>query len=334
MAKSRFRSAAGYSEEMKQRTEEQSGGNYISVFKDGSNLPMWKDTEGDHALDIIPYLASKNHPHHAAGKHVYKVELWVHKRVGPEKGDYICLRNYGEDCPLCEAKSEEMEKPSPRKKIVDSLKGSQRCFYNVVVYTNNQEEKGVQIWEASSYLAENPFRDVAKNKRTGERIAYADPDKGKTVTFTITGKGTGKKLSGIVFEDRPAPIDDEILDEAYTIEDYLVKPSYEELAKIGKIILSGVLDNDEDSEPEPPKRRRDADPPPHDDEDAPPPRKRREPEPEPQEEEAPPRRRMREPEPEPEQEDAPPPRRRREPEPEPEPAPDEPPPTRRMRRRD
>lgn len=253
--KSRFRQSSDYSAELKQRTEESTSGNYTTIFKSDAKLPMWKDAEGDHAADIIPWISSENHPNYKEGVPVYKVELWVHKRVGPEKGDYICLRNYGEDCPLCDARTDELAADSPRQKITDSLKGSQRCLYNVIVYTDNQEEKGVQIWEASSYLAENPFKATAKNKRTGERIAYADPDKGKTVTFTVEGTMKSKKINGIVFEDRPDIISDEILDEAYVIEDYLVKPDVEELEKIAKIILGGALDDDS-PEPEPPQRRR------------------------------------------------------------------------------
>jgi hypothetical protein len=357
MAKSRFRSQGNYHEELEKRTEEAISGNYTTIFKPDAKLPFWKDSEGDHALDIIPWISSENHPNYQANKPVYKVEVWVHKRVGPEKGDYICLRNYGEDCPLCEARNDEMAKESPRKKITDSLKGSQRCFYNVVVYTNNQEDKGVQIWEASSYLAESRFKETAKNKRTGVRIAYADPDKGKTITFTVEGKMTSKNIAGIVFEDRPSPIDDEILDEAFTIEDYLVKPNPEDLEKIAKIILGGALDP-EDEEPEPPKRQRrvaeeeeDEAPPPkrrkpappieEEDEDEVPPPRRRKPAPPVEEdaeyeEEAPPPPRRKKPAPVEEddaEEEAPPPRRKKPAPVEEDDAEEEPPPTRRMRRR-
>jgi len=255
MAKvSKFRSTEGYHEELKNRTDETVGGNYTNIFVKDTDLIFWKDKEGDHALDVIPWISSENNPNYKAGVPVYKVEIWVHKRVGPEKGDYICLRNYGEDCPLCDAKAEEMAKENPRKKVVEALKGSQRCLYNVVVYTDNQEQNGVQIWEASSYLAEGPFKDTAKNKRTGERIPYSDPDRGKTITFTIAGKNKNKKLAGIVFEDRPEPISDEILDMAYTIEDYLIKPEVEDLKLIAKAVLSGI--SDEDDEPEAPVRTR------------------------------------------------------------------------------
>jgi hypothetical protein len=189
------------------------------------------------------------------------------------------------------------------------------------VYTDNQEDKGVQIWEASSYLAENPFKETAKNKRTGERIAFADPDKGKTVTFTVRGKMTAKKIDGIVFEDRPDIISDEILDEAVNIEDFLEKPSVEVLEAIAKVVLGGGMD-DREEEPDPPKRRRSTEPEP-------------EPEPEPDEEdEKPAPRRKRpepEPEPEPDEEDEKPAPRRKRPEPEEEtPVPS----TRRMRRRE
>lgn len=251
MAKSRFRQAKGYSEALKKRTEQSSTGGYITIFKD--NLPMFKEPkEGDVGIDIIPYLATENHIQALEGEHVYKLELWTHQMVGPEKGNYVCLRNFGNDCPLCDARYEEMASESPREEITKSLKGSRRVIYNVLV--SGEEDKGVQIWTASTYLAEDPFKASAKNRKTGEKIPFACPDTGRTIWFTCQGSQLSKEFAGIDMEERDEPISDAILDQAFELEECIIIPKAEELEKIAKVILGGGTD--EEGEPDPPSRRR------------------------------------------------------------------------------
>jgi len=297
MAKSRFRKTGGYTEELKKRTEQSTGGGFITIFRDDLNLPIWKEPkEGDVGIDIIPYIASANHPQAKECAPVYKLELWVHTRVGPEKGDYVCLRNFGQECPLCQARYDELASANPRKKIADDLKGSHRAIYNVVVVTNEKEEaKGVQIWTASTYLAEQHFQSTAKNRKTGEKIPFSCPDTGRTIWFTVEGSKLTKAFAGITLEERPEPISDDILDAAFTLEECIIIPKKSDLQKIAEIIVgSGNLDDDDLPDPpsrrgrstqddEPPRRRAAKEP----EEDTPPPRRRAAQ----QEEDEPPRRR-------------------------------------------
>jgi hypothetical protein len=253
MAKSRFRQAKGYSAAIKKRTEQSSTGGYITIFKDNMNLPLYKEPkDGDVGMDIIPYLATDAHIQAKDGEHVYKLELWTHQMVGPEKGNYVCLRNFDEECPLCEARYEELASESPREDVAKSLKGSRRVIYNVVV--DGESEKGVQIWTASTYLAEDPFKASAKNRKTGEKIPFACPDEGKTIWFTVQGSMLTKEFAGIDMEERPEPISDEILDQAFELEDCIIIPKAEELEKIARVVLGGT--SDDGGEPDPPSKRR------------------------------------------------------------------------------
>lgn len=255
MAKSKFRKAAGYSEALKKRTEQAASG-FITIFKDNLNLPLYKEPkEGDVGIDIIPYLASANHFQAEEGEPVYKLEVWVHQRVGPEKGDYVCLRNFGEECPLCEARYREMAEESPRQDVVDGLKGSQRAIYNVVIVSDSKEEdKGVQIWTSSTYLGEQNFQKTAKNRKTGEKIPFSCPDTGRTIWFTVQGSKFSKEFAGITLEERPEPISDAILDDVFILEDCLVIPKESDLEKIAKIVLGSGASKERD-EPDPPSRR-------------------------------------------------------------------------------
>ena len=254
MAKSRFRSTKGYTQALKDRTEQSGSGGYVNIFKSDLNLPMFKEPkEGDVGIDIIPYLATENNPQYPTDAQVYKLELWVHQMVGPDKGNYICLRNFNEECPLCEARWKELAEESPREEVTRMLKGSHRVIYNVVVA--GEEDKGVQIWTASTYLSENPFKDHARNRKTGERIPYACPDTGRTIWFTCKGTGLSKEFAGISMEERPEPISDEILDQAFELEEIIDIPSAETLQKIAKVVLGGGTGKIDDDEPDPPPRR-------------------------------------------------------------------------------
>ena len=311
MAKSRFRQAKGYSEALKKRTEQSSSGGFITIFKDGMNLPLYKEPkDGDMGIDIIPYLATDKNPHAQEGEPVYKLELWVHQMVGPEKGNYVCLRNFNRDCPLCDARYEEMASDSPREEISNSLKGSHRVIYNVVVA--GEEDKGVQVWTASTYLAEEPFKASAKNRKTGEKIAFACPDNGRTIWFTCQGSKFSKEFAGISLEEREEEISEDILDQAFELEECIIIPDAKDLEKIAKVVLGGGTGTKEEDPPDPPSRTRRG----KDDEDPSPSKRGRREEPadeyedHPEEEEAPPRRtRMKKDEPE--EEEAPPRRQRK-----------------------
>jgi hypothetical protein len=224
--------------QMAKRTEESFGrkdssGKYKNIFKEGTDVKLWKCTEDFHSLDIIPFLAGKNHPQEKPGTATYLVDLWVHQRVGPNEDSYVCpARNYSERCPICEyantlrsqgASDEEIRAISPKRRVV----------YNVVCYdTAKEEQKGVQIWEASHFLTEKNFLAISRSPRGGGFIPFADPDDGKTVSFTREGSGINTKYLGFQFSDRDYVISDETLDEARVLDDLIHVPSYEELKEV------------------------------------------------------------------------------------------------------
>ncbi len=236
---------AGYDREkmreklLKRTQEEYTGGNSIRYFKADRDLQLWspKPTKDvPYIIDIIPYSASANYPQLDArnpieeGEPVYRLELLAHQNIGPKKEWIVCpTANYGKPCPICE----EIDILVSNGKEYDdyaSIAAKRRCSYNVVVY-NGKDDNKVQIWEVSYKYSEKPIRLQAKSPRTGGIEPFSDPDVGKSISFEV-GNDEYKTIQGHKLIARDYVIPDDILSQAYTLEDEIVVHSYDEIKKI------------------------------------------------------------------------------------------------------
>lgn len=236
--KSRFRDMAGEND-LQDRTEQsyntrEASGKYNDYFTDDMPLTKWMCTEAGHILDIIPFIAGKNHPNVAPGKATHNVDVFVHFGIGVTESAYLCPARMGKGkCPICEYQAELKKQKNYDEEYVKSFNAKRRVVYNVCVYdTHKDEEAGVMLWEASHHLSEKNIMAIARNNRTGAFVKWADPDEGKTIEFVREGKGKNTNYVGFKFTDREEPISDEILDKAIAIDDYLKYLSYEELADV------------------------------------------------------------------------------------------------------
>lgn len=261
--KSRFRQEAT-DEQLTERTEQsynsrESSGKFNDYFKDDLPLPKWFCNEGDHAIDVIPFLAGKDHPNVAEGKPTHNVDIYVHYNIGVTESSYVCPARMGIGaCPICEFQAALKKQKNYDEEYVKGFNAKRRVIYNVLVYDTQKDiDAGMMIWEASHHLAEKNIMAIARNKRSGGFIKWASPDVGKTVEFTREGKGISTKYVGFTFSDREdakgniEPISDEILDEAITIDEYLKILSYEELAEVlGDVSIpdDGPLEEEESYE--------------------------------------------------------------------------------------
>src|SRR5574337_1937468 len=85
-------------------------GRFKSIFiKDAvSGITMWKCSEDEHFINIIPYIAGANNPNVKPGKFAYNLDIFVHRKVGVNEDSYICLaRTYNKPCPICEHQAEQ-----------------------------------------------------------------------------------------------------------------------------------------------------------------------------------------------------------------------------------
>jgi len=238
---SELRRRAG--EELTRRTEESyeqrdSYGKGKTFFREDIEVPIWNAKEGDHCIDILPYITGENNPNSRVkpGSIGYVLPLFVHRNVGALDASYVCpARNFGKPCPLCEEqkslRDSGYEYDSPEVKKLEPQKVT---LYNIVCYDNDKEEdKGVQVWPIAHWNMERHLSELAKaTPRGGGFIAFADPTRGKSIIFRREGKSKeGTRYVGHRFVDRDYEIADEILDSTFCLEELLYIPTYDEIAE-------------------------------------------------------------------------------------------------------
>jgi hypothetical protein len=230
---------AAMKKEMEQRLQESynskdDSGKFKSIFvKDAvGNTPMWKCSEDEHFINIIPFIAGKNNPNTKPGQFAYSLDIFVHRKVGINEDSYICLaRSYGKKCPICDEQAELRKQDDYDEKYVKSLNPTRRVIYNIECLDSDKEvKKGIQLFEVSHYLFEKELAEIAKKPRGGGFILFSDPDEGKTVFFRKSGNGpTNTEYKAFKFEDREEPVSDEILDSALCLDELIHIPTYDEV---------------------------------------------------------------------------------------------------------
>ena len=194
---------------------------------------FWKPGPGDHIIDILPYLAGSKNPRRRKGKAAYIVDIFVHRGVGPNEDQYVCLsKSYNESCPICEYRMERVKEGDATEEEIKALKPSRRAIY--AIWDGDDQKKGVQIWEVAHWFMENPIQSIAKKKgRAGKgdtgHVDFPHPDEGKSVAFEIKTIGKNRDYVGHQFVDRDEAIPDEILEATPIVDELLYIPSYDEV---------------------------------------------------------------------------------------------------------
>jgi len=210
-----------------------------SYFKEGlEGVGFWAPKEGDHILDIIPYMAGPDDPNVKEGNPTYVLEIYIHPDVGGiENQTMICMeKTYKKPCPICEHRR-SLQKEGADEDLVKSLQPRRypRSIYNVVCYDSEKDEsKGIQIFDTSHYLFEMYLLKLAQgSSRGGQRptgfIPFADPEEGKSIRFTRQGMKENTRYIAHAFENRNYVISPELLETAHQLDQLIHIPTYEEV---------------------------------------------------------------------------------------------------------
>lgn len=259
---------AAMKEDMAKRIQESydskdSSGKFKSIFNKAAlgSTPIWKCSEDEHFINIIPYIAGKKNPNIKEGKAGYNLDYYVHRKVGMNEDTYICLsRTFSLACPICEEQARLRKSDDFDEAFVKTLNPSRRVMYNIHCIDSEKEaRKGIQIFEVSHWLFEKELAELAKKPRGGGFVLFQDPDEGKTVCFRKKGNGpTNTEYKGFQFEDRPEPIAEDILEAALCLDALIHIPTYDE---VKKAFFGMPEDDDYEDDPEPPKRQEEPEPP-------------------------------------------------------------------------
>lgn len=224
------------------------------------NLPdgvtMWRQKKGSVKLDIIPYEVGEGNPFAEEGSVHWERTFYTH-RANDET--HVCLRKtFGEECPICEYRSELGKDPDADEDLIKDLAPKQRQVFNIIVH--DERDKGIQLWETSFY---------AFGKQLREKIENADEDDSYDTFFLAedgltlrvgfveekTGGFTFIKASDIEFRPRKTQYEDSIIDEATCLDAIIKKPEYDKV-KASFLQTTDDDEKDDDEAEEKPKKGR------------------------------------------------------------------------------
>jgi len=218
----------------------ESTGMYENIFNKGKGGKFWKCVNGDHSINILIWAAGENYPTVSPydkikpGDIVYFLDIWVHKGVGPNEATVVCpAKNYNKPCPICEHVA-ELRREDADKDTINEIKAKRRTVYNIEVLDSDEEQrKGVQIWDVAHFFMQQHLAGRAKSKKTGKFIHFADPDTGKEVYFERSGDKTSTSFSNHTFEERDGyVVSDDLLNKCKCLDDMLTIYDYETLKKM------------------------------------------------------------------------------------------------------
>lgn len=207
----------------------------LELDDDDREKIMYKAKKGQNQIDVLPFIAkTANSPRCAKGDVDYLLDVRVHRRVGPQRDDFLCLEEmYGKRCPICEQRRELME-DGESKDVYKKFYPQRRVMYNMFDLTAEGKKK-VQLFEVSHNKMEKEIQEEAETYSDGELLIFFDPTDGMSVTF----RGKEATFEGAEFidikkvslEERDKQYkEDEILEKTYALDELLVIPTYEEVS--------------------------------------------------------------------------------------------------------
>jgi hypothetical protein len=226
MAKTSFR------DRVRQRAKEAEKKGGQGIFKDGVEFESFKAKKGTFELDFIPFwMKHKNLEDIPAGEMWYRYQILVHHNIGTSKKKIVCPRTIGEKCPICEYRNELMKTPGYDKEEAKALGVQKQELYNVIDRSSGKDD--ILLWR----VARGNFGDFLEEEirsSTDEAIgAFAEPVEGYTVKVRFSeetfNKNTFFSANRIDFIPRDYDYPDEIVDEAYQLDEIINILPYEEL---------------------------------------------------------------------------------------------------------
>jgi hypothetical protein len=185
---------------------------------------------------ILPYIVeTDNDPKVKKGEETYILEYYVHRGVGADNGNYLCLqRTYGKACPICEEIDKLKDEYEKNKEFIRTLNASKRAAYNVIDVLDTENPGEVKIFDASFAFFEKEMLEEVIDPETKEIVCFPDTSaNGYYVRFRATEEALGKikypKYKSFRFERRKEAISEDILKKVISLDSLLIIPTYEQV---------------------------------------------------------------------------------------------------------
>lgn len=159
-------------------------------------VKVWKPHDGDNRIRLLP-------PTWKGAKH-YGLDVWVHYRVGPDGGSYLCPRKHGDGkCPICDERDDIRGDSDADEKYVKELEAKRRVL--VYLVDREAEREGEQAW----FMPQSLDKDIVKvsvDKDTREVLPIDHPEDGFDIIFEKSGSKVNTKYDGVQIARRPSPL--------------------------------------------------------------------------------------------------------------------------------
>lgn len=216
------------------------GSGFTDFIHPINGIEKWKPSAGVNKIDIIPYNASKTHPFVITGQVeegdcFYSLDIFVHRNIGPSRSAYLCLKQFGKRCPLCEEGSRLRNLGTEDgDKAAKALWANRRVIYLVHDLLNNK----YGYWDTGFKSVQQKIAALSNfevDENTGAKVDVFDWEEGRTIQFIGTEKVfNGNKYiepDGFNFVKRH-PLSDEVLNHSVDLSSALNFPEEETLEKI------------------------------------------------------------------------------------------------------
>lgn len=203
---------------------------------DGARLFQVKK-EGVIIIDIIPYMVPEGAKNpYANGRMHFERTYFTHRDIGVENDVYPCLKKtFLKPCPICDYRAKLVRDGAKDEDLVKALAPKERQLWNV--YDRENPEFGVQIWDISFFLFGKLLDHYIVNSDEDEGYEFfADPEEGFTLKVGFSEEHLGGNsffaAKSIMFKKRREPLPQELLDQAYILDELLIEYDYDELKSI------------------------------------------------------------------------------------------------------
>jgi hypothetical protein len=184
------------------KLSERRGRGFDSMFVDG--IKFFKARAGDNEIRILP-------PTWVGHKH-YAFEIRVHRDIGPDNQQYLCLNQEGSPerghCPICAERAELVHsaRTQTEKEEVDKMRAtSSGVIFLIDRVKQRDQDDGPVIWQIST-RTDNEILSQSLIKSSQMYLPIVHPTEGYDVEFARSGEGLMTRYRGFRVARSPSPV--------------------------------------------------------------------------------------------------------------------------------
>jgi hypothetical protein len=216
------------------------GARYDSPFKD--TYDQFRPRMGNNDIRICP-------PTWEGAEH-WGLVIWVHKRIGPDNGTYLCpFKMKGKKCPICDAAREARDAGEAEE--AQQLEAKE----NIVMWVLDREgdDPLLPMLYMISWTADRDITALCEDKRTGKILFIDHPDDGYDLYFKRSGQGLKTRYTAHSIDRHSSPICDDPAEQEEVLTYINENPlpttlKYFDFNYLEKQLSGGAADNEEEEE--------------------------------------------------------------------------------------